>query len=401
MLLNTDRGRELLHAEDFGGVISTTLENNYYLSGVWFHGQEMFPRDGEGYVVANADAPDRGTIVASIGGADEALEARETIAGVETFGTFFRELIPGVDLDADEQRVADVTAAHQIGRPSIDALVAAIEAQGLSSARIAVDERGPANGLLLTKLAERLPSATFAPGYGLLRKIRSVKTSAEVECLIATLRITEVALRATLAAMTEGVTERELKLVFEQSILAQGAKLSFCLVRYSRGMALAQIPSGDNQLRKGDFVFFDLGCSLAGYKSDIGRVVSFGEPSDTLRAQFDAVRAGQQMAIDTMRPGVTAREVFGAAVQAVRDAGLPDYERHHVGHAIGLETYDTPVINPNDATPLEANMVFEVETPLYQLGVGGAFIEDTVLVTEDGSRILTEIERELILVEPA
>jgi Xaa-Pro aminopeptidase len=227
-----------------------------------------------------------------------------------------------------------------------------------------------------------------------------VKTPAEVQCLVATLRITEKALQDTFGAIAEGVAEQSLKLVFEQSILAQGARPSFCLVRYSRGMALGQVPAGEIPLRKGDFVFFDLGCSLAGYKSDIGRVVSFGEPNDTLRTQFNAVRAGQQMAIDTMRPGVAAKEVFDAAVRAVRDAGLPDYRRHHVGHSIGLETYDTPVLTPNDSTRLEPNMVFEVETPLYQLGVGGAFIEDTVQVTEEGAQILTEIERELIVIDP-
>jgi Xaa-Pro aminopeptidase len=399
MRFNADRAREVLQAADLGGIISATLENNFYLSGIWFHGQELFPRDGESYVVAGVDHPERGTVVTSIGGADEALEARDTIVGIETFGTFFREIIPGVELDDDERRVAEVTAAHETGRSSLDALAAAIEGQGLVGERIAVDERGAAAGLL-DKLAERLPSTTFVPGYALFRKIRSVKTQDEVDSLVATLRVTENALRETFEAMTEGVTERELKLVFERSILTQGARPSFCLVRFSRGMALGQIPAGDTQLAPGDFVFFDLGCNLDGYKSDIGRVVSFGEPTESLRQQFDAVRAGQQTAIDTMRPGIAACDVFHAAVGAVRAAGLPDYKRHHVGHAIGLETYDMPVITPNDSTDLAANMVFEVETPLYQIGVGGAFIEDTVHVTDDGARILTEIPRELIVVEP-
>lgn len=400
MRFNADHAREVLRVEDLGGLISSTLENNFYMSGIWFHGQELFPRDAESYVVANADHPERGTVVTSIAGADEALEARDTIAGIETFGTFFREIIPGVDLDDDERRVADVTALHQTGRPSVDALVAGIEAQRLVGSRIAVDERGAAVGLL-DRLAERLPSTTFVPGYALFRKIRSVKSEDEVKSLVATLRVTENALRETFAAMTEGVTERELKGTFERSILTQGARLNFCLVRFSRGMALGQLPAGGTQLRPGDFVFFDLGCNLDGYKSDIGRVVSFGEPTSQLRAQFDAVRAGQQTAIDTMRPGIAACDVFNAAVDAVRGAGLPEYRRHHVGHAIGLETYDMPVLTPHDTTPLASNMVFEVETPLYQIGVGGAFIEDTVHVSDGGARILTEIPRELIVIEPA
>ena len=125
--------------------------------------------------------------------------------------------------------------------------------------------------------------------------------------------------------------------------------------------------------------------------------MSFGEPSDELRFLFEASKAGQQTAIDMMRPGVVAKDVFEAAVQAVRDAGIPSYKRQHVGHGIGIEYYDLPVLTPNADTVLEPGMVFEVETPYYRLGVGGSFIEDTVLLTEGDSAILTTLSRDLIV----
>jgi Xaa-Pro aminopeptidase len=127
-------------------------------------------------------------------------------------------------------------------------------------------------------------------------------------------------------------------------------------------------------------------------------VVSFGEPGARLRALYDASVQGQERAFETMRPGVEARAVFEAAVARVREAGIPHYQRHHVGHGIGVEFYDAPVLSPGVDVPLEAGMVFEVETPYYELGFGGTFIEDTVIIREDGPEIVTRLDRQLRVV---
>lgn len=396
--MNTDRARGLLRAEGIDGVVATTLENNYYLSGVWFLGQEMFPRDSEAHVIATADRPDGGTIVSSIGEADLTLDAFPTIAGVRTFGTFFRDVTPDVELTEDEQRVRSLTEVHESGRPSVDALADALRDLGLADAVVAVDERGPRSDLL-SGLAERCPNATFKPGAALFRRIRAVKTDAEVARLVTTLRATEAAFMAAVGAFEEGITERELKSVFDRTVVQQGARPGFCLLRFGRGLALGQIPAGGTRLAKGDTVFFDIGCDVAGYKSDIGRLVSFGEPTSETVDLYAATKAGQQVAIDMMRPGAVAQDIFHAAVEAVRDGGIAGYQRQHVGHGIGLEYYDLPVLAPSADTVLEAGMVFEVETPYYRLGVGGSFIEDTVLVTDEGPQILTELDRELMVVD--
>lgn len=399
MLLNSTRATAQMKAENVDAVVSATLENNYYLSGLYLDAQFMFPRDSEFYVVALADAPEAGIIVCSIGEADLTLVANPTISDVVTFGTFFRDVLDGIPLNPDEQRIADITATHQVGRPSIDALVEAITRLGLTAGRIAVDERGP-NRTLLEQLAEKLPAATFVPGAALFRSIRAVKTPTEIEKLTAALRATELGLRAAFDAFRVGVTERELKHVFEKAIVAEGAHPGFMLVRFGRGLALGQIPPGDIALQKGDSAFFDVGVELDGYKSDIGRLVSFGEPDPMTVSLFEASKAGQQTAIDMMRPGVVAKDIFHAAVDAVRRAGIPTYQRQHVGHGIGVEYYDLPVLTPRADTVIEPDMIFEVETPYYRMGVGGAFIEDTVVVTESGAEILTTLSRDLIVLEP-
>ena len=155
---------------------------------------------------------------------------------------------------------------------------------------------------------------------------------------------------------------------------------------------------GDTKLERGDTIFYDIGCTYNGYRSDIGRVVCFDAPDARLEGLYAASKAGQERAFDTMRPGVTASTVFHAAVDLIRDQ-IPWYERHHVGHGIGVEFYDAPVLSPGVETPLEAGMVFEVETPYYELGYGGTFIEDTVIVRDDGIERLTRLDRDLHVVD--
>ena len=124
-----------------------------------------------------------------------------------------------------------------------------------------------------------------------------VKTEEERELLIAALRATEAAMRAAIAAAGDGVTERELQLIFERTILDHGAHPSFTLLRFGRGLALGQIPAGDVRLSCGDTIYFDVGCNYGGYKSDIGRLVSFGEPGAQQRMFYDATRRSRPRSI--------------------------------------------------------------------------------------------------------
>jgi Xaa-Pro aminopeptidase len=213
-----------------------------------------------------------------------------------------------------------------------------------------------------------------------------------------TVRVTEHTFHATVAECREGITEKQLVRIFERAIADEGGRLGFALIRLGRSMAVGQSAPTDAALAKGDYVWFDIGCRVAGYQSDIGRVVSFGEPSERLQLVQAASRAGQDRAIELMRPGAIAKDVFQGAVDRVRESGIPHYKRHHVGHGIGIETYDLPILTPSTEIPLEAGMIFEVETPYYELGFGGAFIEDTVVVTEGEARIVTTLDRDLIVV---
>lgn len=138
---------------------------------------------------------------------------------------------------------------------------------------------------------------------------------------------------------------------------------------------------------------YDFGCELGGYQADTGRTVIVGAPTDAMERHFRAIHKGWEAVVEMIRPGVRACDVFAAGVKAVQQAGIPHYRRQHVGHAIGLETYDDLILGPDDRQALAVGMVLCVETPYYQLGFGGFQIEDTVALTQHGVDFLTKLDR--------
>ena len=170
----------------------------------------------------------------------------------------------------------------------------------------------------------------------------------------------------------------------------------------------ACFPPSDYQLAQGDLIRIEGGCRYNWNFADTGRTAVVGKPTAEQQRNYDAIMAGQQAALELVRPGTLPSEIFEADVTAVRKAGLEDYQRHHVGHGIGLEMYEAPLLAPSAKSDihklgrgemaLEPQMVINVETPYYHLGVGGFQIEDTVVVTEDGYEYLTHAPRNLQII---
>lgn len=96
---------------------------------------------------------------------------------------------------------------------------------------------------------------------------------------------------------------------------------------------------------------------------------------------------------------MAAEELFHRAIEVVEQTGGPNpYRRQHCGHGIGLEVYEAPIVRPDSPTPLEPGMTFCFETPYYELGWGGMMVEDTLVVTDDGVRLLTDRARGLTVI---
>jgi Xaa-Pro dipeptidase len=192
-----------------------------------------------------------------------------------------------------------------------------------------------------------------------------------------------------------GSSEQEMIEEFERSIVSDGGKPLFTQLVFGRRGGHGNVMTRLARLAPGDVIRFDVGCMIEGYTSDIARNFTLEEPDAETRRLYNAVLHGEEVATKALKPGVTAAEVFEIGVKAIREAGIPDYQRHHIGHGVGLEVYDIPTLMPSDETPIEAGMTLEVETPYYTLGYCGLQPEDTVLVTDEGGQFLTTLSRQL------
>ncbi len=227
---------------------------------------------------------------------------------------------------------------------------------------------------------------------------RAVKSSWEQDLYRTLGDITAKGFLAGLMTVHEGCTEREILRAMWSTFIAEGA--------YDTPMrGQLMIRSGqdrydmycarptDRRIQRGEQIMLDSGPCYKGYLTDIQRHACIGEPPRLQRELFEQSRVGLEAALDAIRPGVTASDVYRTAKQAMEKVGVnTNVHWTFFGHSIGLTNHEPPMIVPSDDTPLEAGMVLSVEVPAYdvpEFRVLGGFLEECVLVTGTGYELLT------------
>ncbi len=230
-------------------------------------------------------------------------------------------------------------------------------------------------------------------------RLRMVKTDAEVEELAAA----GAAIDRVHARMGEwlrvGRTEAHVGADIAAAILAEGhVAVDFTIVGSGPNGASPHHELSDRTIQAGDLVVVDIGGMTAtGYRSDCTRTyVVGGSPEASVAEWYGVLQEAQAAATAAVRPGVTAEDVDAAARRVIDDAGWGEHFIHRTGHGIGLDTHEAPYIVAGNAIPLEPGMAFSVEPGLYFAGRCGARIEDIVVCTDDGVRILDNGPRELV-----
>jgi len=278
------------------------------------------------------------------------------------------------------------------------ALREALAQVGAGSAVVADDGARPSvlSGVALSLGARRL---RIDPAPAL--RARAVKDPGEIELLRRANRAAECGILRALARARAGTTEAELLRWVREAMVAHGAEPRLGSIGIGERGALVDFVPGDRPLRQGDVIRFDVGCVLDGYHADLARTAVFGAPSGGIADMHAALVAGQDAALAALKPGAETADLFQRAIEATRSAGIPEYDRSHCGHGIGLDIYETPLLAPRDPTTLARGMTLCVETPLYLIGVAGLQIEDAVVVTDDGYEFLGELPRTLLSVDEA
>jgi Xaa-Pro aminopeptidase len=299
-------------------------------------------------------------------------------------------------LGAHEQAIRERTEPRE---PSPGhALLRALDALGVRGGRIGVDESNltPA---MWERIGQRLEGFTLVPAAAALLRARRVKSPYEIECMGRSLGIAEEALNAVLQMLKPGVTEREAAAVYQGEVLRRDAALYPSSIAFGERTWISLPQPTDRALKMGDLVKFDLGAIYKGYYSSVARAAVMGEPTERQAGAVDAVQAGVEAGIETVKPGAAAGRVYDRVMEATRGAGLPGFQRGHVGHAMGLEPYERPKLDPGNATILEAGEILRIEVPHLEIGWGGVALRDTVLVTTTGSHVLNRSVHGLVVLD--
>ena len=312
------------------------------------------------------------------------------------------ESIPGVD--RVEVYFEYPGAEHPMER--VATMLAEINA---SPKRIGADTDGYAAywGYRGPKLSELLGHPPMDAEM-VVESLRRVKSAAEIACIQLSCDWAVRAHRRMQAAITTGKTEMEcyapsatetlFEMVHEMpGWRPRGFSGNGLEAMFVGGRATA-MPHGfvrGHGIQAGDVLVSGAAADIDGYLSELERTMIVGTPSAEQKRAFAAMLALQTRAIEVMAPGVPAGEVELACVQLARELGVADWLRHHVGHSIGLEGHEAPFLDRGDDAVLEPGMVFTVEPGVYLKELGGFRHSDTVLITEDGRRVMTDYPRNL------
>jgi len=246
-------------------------------------------------------------------------------------------------------------------------------------------------------LVAALPAVEFVPLADDLDQLRTVKSAAEIAAVETAAALASGALHTVLPLVKPGISERQLALELEMEMRKAGADdkaFEFIVASGERG-ALPHGRPTDRLLQSGELVTVDFGACCAGYNSDETVTLAVGKPDGKLLEIYRVVKEAHDLAIDAVRPGVACSLLDAVARQHIENCGFGEYFGHGLGHGVGLEVHEKPVVSSRSRQQLQEGMIITVEPGIYIPGVGGVRIEDLLVVTADGCRMLSLINKEL------
>lgn len=244
------------------------------------------------------------------------------------------------------------------------------------------------------RLMQARPDIVPALGSAPLDEARLIKDAEELELMRVSSRMNVEVCGRIASALTEGVTEKAIQSLYNETALELGASgPSFTpLVCFGANGAEPHHDSDRTPLRQGDTVIMDVGLLWKHYCSDMTRTVHFGEVSDEQKHVRDIVTAANRAGIAMCHPGVRMKDIDRAARKVIEDAGYGAYFTHRTGHGIGLDEHEFPDVSSVSEVVARPGMIFSVEPGIYLPGRFGVRVEDLVAVTEDGCEVLTRYD---------
>ncbi|MBF0496849.1 MAG: aminopeptidase P family protein [Deltaproteobacteria bacterium] len=230
----------------------------------------------------------------------------------------------------------------------------------------------------------------LVPTQDVVEGFRLIKDEDEVTAISEALAITEAAFAQVAAELESGQTEKEVAWRFEQATRRLGGDgLAFpSIIASGRNGAKPHAEPSDKVITPGEPIIFDVGVKKHGYCSDFSRTVILGDPDARFKQIYSLVRQAQQVAIAKIKPGMSTDQADALARDVITQGGFGDFFTHSLGHGVGLATHEAPGLSRRQPVPLRVGMVVTVEPGIYLEDWGGVRLEEMVLITKHGARLL-------------
>jgi Xaa-Pro aminopeptidase len=245
---------------------------------------------------------------------------------------------------------------------------------------------------------ELLDPGRLVPTSDAVEALRAQKDAAEIARMERAAAIADAALFEVLPLMSQGVTEEHFALELDTAMRRGGAESTAfdTIVAAGENSAMPHHHPGARRIGEGDPVVVDFGATFEGYRSDMTRTFCVGaEPQGELARIFDVVRTSQAAGAQSVRPGISAKEVDDVCRRIIAEAGWAERFEHGTGHGVGLDIHEAPTVSQLGTAILAPGFVVTVEPGVYVPGHGGVRVEDTLVVTEDGARPLTRFTKNI------
>ncbi len=229
----------------------------------------------------------------------------------------------------------------------------------------------------------------------IVETMRRLKDETEVAIMRRAIDVAEEAFKTTCKSIRPGQTELELAARLEYEMKCRGASSPAFPTICAEGAnaAAPHARPGKRKVKRGSSVLFDWGARVGHYCSDLTRMVFVGSIPPRLREVYAVCLEAQLAGVEAVRPGRRMCDVDEAARSVIKKAGYGDKFTHGLGHGLGLNVHEAPSLSWRSKEELVPGMLVTVEPGIYLPGVGGVRIEDDVLVTARGHRVLTRLDK--------
>lgn len=259
----------------------------------------------------------------------------------------------------------------------------------------------PASYLSVTELnifKEKWPNVIPIPSDEVFKELGWVKEKDEIHNITKACEIGDIAFERILKIVEPGIRESEVaaELEYQMKMLGSEDPAFQTIVASGYRSALPHGAASKKKIKKGEFVTFDFGATVNGYVSDMTRTIVVGKATVKQKKIYNLVLKAQKASIKKIKPGVLGKTVDEAGRKIITKAGYGKNFGHGTGHGIGFFVHVGPNLSSVSQDKLKVNNIITVEPGIYIPGWGGVRIEDDVLVTRTGNRILNKSPKKLL-----